>query len=76
MNDIKIDPEAGFGEPLATLIDPNNNLIFLYCAEKIYTINYISGQKNSIGGFEYGDFISSFEIGKNGSMILYIMARL
>ena len=70
VNDIKIDPEGPSGFPLASVIDPNNNLIFIYCSERIYTINYINGQQNSSGRFENDNSLTSFEIGKNGSMIV------
>ena len=70
VNYIKIEPEASGGQPLATLIDPNNNLIYIYSVDRIYTINYINGEQDSNGGFEYSDRLRTFEIGKNGTMIL------
>ena len=63
-----IDLTEYFGVQLASFIDPNNHLNFIYCTQRI--INYINKELYSIGGFDGDPWYKVFEIGKNGTMIV------
>ena len=70
-DDITISPANWHGGALASLIDPNNNLNYIYCAQRIYIVNYINNDQSTFGGFESSDsLLRSFEIGGNGTMII------
>ncbi len=70
-DDIIISPTESHGGPLASLIDPNNNLNYIYCAQRIYSVNYINNYITIFDEFESANsLLRSFEIGGNGTMII------
>ena len=70
-DDIIIPPDEWHGGALASLIDPNNCLNYVYCDQRIYSVNYINNEQKTFGEFESANsLLRSFEIGGNGTMII------